>query len=128
MINIKDLREEKNFSQQQVAEHLGITRQTYSNIEKGTSELSLGAAVKLADLFKVNIDKFIDQDIQTTSTQNTNWDKYKKIIKACIKYGSSSDGKITKTKLAKLCYLVDFSRFYKNLNSLTGLEYRKIDQ
>lgn len=126
--NIKTLREEKGFSQQQVADRLGITRQTYSNIEKWTSQLSLWAAVKLADLFGVTIDHFMNQDIKTTATTETNREKYKKIIKACIKYGSWSDGKITKTKLAKLCYLVDFARFYNHLNSLTWLEYRRIQQ
>lgn len=55
-------------------------------------------------------------------------DKYKKIIKACIQYWSWIDGRITKTKLAKLCYLVDFSWFYNHLTSLTGLAYRKIAQ
>lgn len=125
---IKKIREDKWFSQQQIAEHLGITRQTYSNIEKWSSEISLGEAVKLADFFGMSIDQFIDQDIQTSWSQITNRDKYKKIIKACIKYWSWTDGKITKTKLAKLCYLVDFAWFYNHLNSLTGLEYRKIDQ
>jgi len=126
--NLKKIREQKNLSQQEIAEHLGITRQTYSNIEKWTSEISLWEAVKLADLFGMSIDQFIDSDIQTSWSQTTNRDKYKKIIKACIKYWSWSDGKITKTKLAKLCYLVDFTWFYNHLNSLTDLEYRKIDQ
>ncbi|MFA6256591.1 MAG: helix-turn-helix domain-containing protein [Candidatus Absconditabacterales bacterium] len=125
---IKKLREEKGFSQQQIADHLGITRQTYSNVEKGISKLSLGAAVKLADLYGVTIDHFMNQDTKMTATTDTNREKYKQIIKSCIKYGSGSDGKITKTKLAKLCYLVDFARFYNHLNSLTGLEYRRIRQ
>lgn len=34
ILNLKKMREEKNFSQQEIAEYLGITRQTYSNIEK----------------------------------------------------------------------------------------------
>lgn len=128
VVDIKKLREEKGFSQQEVADHLGITRQTYSNIEKWTSELSLWAAVKLADLCGVTIDHFMNQDTQTTATTETNREKYKQIIKNCIKYWSGSDGKITKTKLAKLCYLVDFTRFYNHLQSLTGLEYRRIRQ
>ena len=123
---IKNLREEKWFSQQQVADHLGTTRQTYSNVEKWTSDLSLVEAIKLAELFGVTLENLLHKDIGAESTQETNRDKYKQIIKNCIKYGSDSDGKITKTKLAKLCYLVDFTRFYNHLQSLTGLEYRRI--
>ncbi|MCK9187343.1 MAG: Panacea domain-containing protein [Candidatus Colwellbacteria bacterium] len=48
------------------------------------------------------------------------------LIKACIFYGSDKDGKITKTKLAKLVYLSDFSYYYDNLKPITGLEYRKL--
>lgn len=128
LANIKKLREEKWFSQQEVADHLGIVRQTYSNIEKWISEISLWEAVKLADLLGIHIDHLIGEDTKALSTQATNRAKYKNIIKACIKYGSWSDGKITKTKLAKLCYLVDFTRFYNHLQSLTGLEYRRIQQ
>lgn len=125
---IKKLREEKWFSQQQIADHLGTTRQTYSNFEKWTSDLSLVEAIKLAELFDVSIERLSNQDVETESTKETNRDKYKQIIKNCIKYGSGSDGKITKTKLAKLCYLVDFTRFYNHLKPLTGLEYRRIQQ
>ncbi|MCX6717122.1 MAG: DUF4065 domain-containing protein [Candidatus Taylorbacteria bacterium] len=53
--------------------------------------------------------------------------KLAELIKACIKYGADKDGKITKTKLAKLVYLSDFAFFYKNLVPITGVEYRKLD-
>ncbi len=128
ILNLKKIREEKNFSQQEIAEYLGITRQTYSNIEKWTSEVSLWEAVKLASIFGISIEQFIGQDIQISWSQDTDRDKYKKIIKACIQYWSWTDGRITKTKLAKLCYLVDFAWFYNHLTSLTGLAYRKIAQ
>lgn len=53
--------------------------------------------------------------------------KYEELIKACIKYGADSrDGKITKTKLAKLIYLADFIYYYENLKSITDLKYKKL--
>lgn len=125
---IQKLREEKWFSQQQVAESIGITRQTYSNIEKWTSQLSVWAAVKLAELFAIPLEKILWQEAGAEREQTTNREKYKQIIKTCIKYWSGSDGKITKTKLAKLCYLADFAWFYNHLCSLTWLEYRRIQQ
>ena len=54
--------------------------------------------------------------------------KLAELIKACIKYGSDLDGKITKTKLAKLVYLSDFNFFYKNLVPITGVTYKKLDR
>lgn len=125
---IKKFREEKWFTLQEVAEQIGITRQTYSNFEKWTSDIPFVAAEKLAKFFGVSIEKLSNLDNKIEFIQETNREKYKQIIKNCIKYGSDSDGKITKTKLAKLCYLVDFARFYNHLQSLTGLEYRRIQQ
>ena len=38
----------------------------------------------------------------------------------------SVDGKIPKTKLAKLLYLTDFAWFYDHTESMSGMQYRKI--
>jgi len=81
----------------------------------------------LAEFFGVSIDEFYP-DSKTESAVQFDWGKYKQIIKNFIAFGADPDGKITKTKLAKLCYLLDFAWFYNNLVSLTGLEYRKIQQ
>ncbi|OQY43536.1 MAG: hypothetical protein DRR08_27960 [Candidatus Parabeggiatoa sp. nov. 2] len=52
--------------------------------------------------------------------------KLQQIIAHCIAYGAMKDGKITKTKLAKLVYLIDFAKFYKFLVHKTGFEYKKL--
>ncbi len=50
------------------------------------------------------------------------------LIKACILHGADRDGKITKTKLAKLVYLSDFVYFYHNLAPITGVTYKKLER
>lgn len=52
--------------------------------------------------------------------------KLAELIKACIQCGADEDGKITKTKLAKLVYLADFAYYYHNLEPITGVTYRKL--
>lgn len=52
--------------------------------------------------------------------------KLQEIIAHCIIYGAMKDGKITKTKLAKLVYLADFNHFYQFLEPMTGFEYKKL--
>jgi hypothetical protein len=45
-------------------------------------------------------------------------------------YGKSDgkrDGKIPKTKLAKLVYLADFAWYYENLVSMSGMQYKKFE-
>lgn len=128
MIDIKKVREEKNKTQSDVAELLGITRQTYSRIEKGQTELSLWQAVKLAEFLDIKMEEISWDTNSEAKQKDFDRAKYKQIIQNFVKYWSSSDWKITKTKLAKLCYLLDFTRYYYNLEPVTWLEYRKLQQ
>ena len=123
---IKELRIEKGVSQQELADLLWITRQTFSKLENWKIDPTLWQAVKISEFFGVDVAKFLPWDTQTTAPKEIDWEKYKQIIKNFIKYWSDDDWKITKTKLAKLCYLLDFTRYYNNLESITWLEYRKI--
>lgn len=124
---IQQLRKQHNTSQQELADLIGVTRQTLSRIEKWESDLSLWQAIKLAEFFNIGVDELYSDNTAQAST-TFDWEKYKQIIRSFVFYGADPDGKITKTKLAKLCYLLDFSWFYNNLVSVTGLEYRKIQQ
>lgn len=125
---IKDLRIEKKINQQALADLLWITRQTYSKLENGQIDPTLWQAVKISEFLWVDVDTLLPSDVKTISKKDTDWEKYKQIIKNFIKYWSDSDWKITKTKLAKLCYLLDFAWYYINLDSITWLEYRRIKQ
>jgi len=122
---IKDLRLKRKVNQQELADLLWVTRQTYSKLENGQIDPTLWQAVKIAEFFWVEIDEFLHSDVKTSVKKDMDREKYKQIIKNFIKYWSD-DWKITKTKLAKLCYLLDFAWFYNNLESITWLEYRRI--
>lgn len=52
---IRYLREKQSLSQSQVANHLGISRQTYIKIESGEVEPSVSQLKMLASLYQVNI-------------------------------------------------------------------------
>ncbi len=125
--SIKKLRIERGVSQQELADLLEITRQTFSKLENWKIDPTLWQAVKISEFFGVDVARFLPWDTQTTAPKEIDWEKYKQIIKNFIKYGSD-DWKITKTKLAKLCYLLDFAWYYYNLESITWLEYRRIQQ
>ncbi len=126
--NIESFRKEKRLTQDEVAKYLWITRQTYSKLEKWKIQPTLWQAVKLAELLWVNMDDYIGIYTKIEAKKSIDWDKYKQIITNFIKYWADNDWKITKTKLAKLCYLLDFSWYYYNLEPITGLEYKKFAQ
>ena len=63
---IAELRSAKSFSQEQVAERIGISRQKYARIENGINSVTLEILVKLADAFDVtvkDITKVLDQEV-----------------------------------------------------------------
>ena len=55
--NIKELRKRKNITQEKLAEYLGITYQTVSKWENGTSLPSISLLPAIANIFNVSIDE-----------------------------------------------------------------------
>lgn len=53
---LKDLREDADLSQAQVAELLGISQQHYSLYERGVRELPMHLFIVLADHYQVSLD------------------------------------------------------------------------
>ena len=58
---VKDLREDYDLTQQQVAEAIGMTQRKYSYIETGTQQLTGDILIKLANLYHVSIDYLLAQ-------------------------------------------------------------------
>lgn len=63
---IKDLREDSDLTQQQVADAIGITQRKYSYIETGTQPLTDELLVKLSHFYNVSIDYIL---MQTNNSQ-----------------------------------------------------------
>ena len=53
---LKELRKKKGLKQQEIAELLGVKRNTYSDWENGKTEPSFENLIKLADLLEVSLD------------------------------------------------------------------------
>lgn len=56
---LKELRAEKNISQNQLAILTGISRTTYANYEQGTREPSIDIIILLCNFFDVSADYLI---------------------------------------------------------------------
>lgn len=115
MEKIKEFRIKKGLSQEQVAKIIDVSRPTYSAIEAGKQNLDVDEAQKLAKLFGTSVDELLSGSIP-------NIEKYKQMILSFLRHNK----KIPKTKLAKLMYLADAGWFYYHLQSMSGMQYRKI--
>lgn len=112
---IKALRLRTGLSQAAVAERLGLSRQSYMAIERGSREMTVAEADRLCALYGVSREEL-------EGGQVPDYEKYRQMILAFLRLNK----KVTKTKLAKLLYLADFSWYYANLKSMSGMPYRKI--
>lgn len=59
--NIRSIREDNDVTQQQVAELLNVSQNTYSQYETGKIEWTASTLIKLADYFDVSIDYLLDR-------------------------------------------------------------------
>ena len=110
--NVERIRSSHALTQGQLADILGMSRATYISIAKGNRDLTTGELEKLSAYFNVPIAEFFDQP--------RNNEKFMQMYLYILRY--FKDG-IPKTKLAKLLYLADFSFFYDNLASMSGVRY-----
>jgi transcriptional regulator with XRE-family HTH domain len=60
--NIKNIREENNLKQIEVATHIGVDKSAYSKIEKGLRALTIEELQKMAQLFNLSTDQIINYD------------------------------------------------------------------
>ena len=58
---LKDLREDHDYTQQHVAEKIGITQRKYSYIETGIQQLTAEVLVPLARFYNVSVDYLLGE-------------------------------------------------------------------
>ena len=62
--NLKKIRKEQNLSQEQIAERLGVSRQSVSKWESGQAYPEMDKMIQLCQMFNLNIDELLNQDIK----------------------------------------------------------------
>lgn len=71
---IRDLREDHDLKQKEVANYLNISQQTYSNYENGRRYIPVWVVTALAKLYKVSTDYLLGADTSYCSGINLNND------------------------------------------------------
>ena len=69
---ISELRKKFNYTQEQLSEKIGVTRQTLSNWESNITSPDLNQACILCNLLKVNISDLIDNNIGIEVKESNN--------------------------------------------------------
>lgn len=111
--NVCQIRKRLGYSQEDVANKLGISRQTYMKMEN-EGQITTDQLETLAAYFGVPVTEFY-YEIQDT-------DKFKQMYLYILSKFDTAG--VPKTKLAKLLYLVDFRHFYEKFESMSGVQYK----
>ncbi len=85
--NIVNLRKKSGLSQEELAEKVGVARQTISTWELGETSPDLKQAKELSKIFKVSLDELADNDIKEILVEKTtNTEKLAGLILKLIKF------------------------------------------
>jgi len=71
MSKLKVLREVHNYTQEFIAEALGVDQSTYSKLEKNPKSLKVDQAQKLAELYNLEVADILSKDAIFVYSQNT---------------------------------------------------------
>ncbi len=142
---IQQLRKKNNLTQEFLASEIGVSRPTYMQIEQGARDLTLTEAKKLAEIFAIPFDVFLqgkegvkviveiksgkksikkkESEIRISVPQKR-VDKFREILLYILeKVGGKPN--VGMTVLYKLLYFIDFDFYEKYEEQLMGLVYVK---
>ncbi len=142
---IKELRERNGYSQEFMAQKLGISRPTYVQFEKGEWEPNLRQLSILSDTFQIAVESLIDGMFESQSIMVTlpkkmdkkiqrqgmrinvpqkNLNKFKEVLLYVLeKVGAKPN--VGETVLYKLLYFIDFDYYERYEEQLIGATYIK---
>jgi transcriptional regulator with XRE-family HTH domain len=140
--SIKKLREQSGITQQKLADLLGLSRPTISQIESGERKLSADELIKLSDIFNMSVEHLLglkkepEMIIKKTKRRRKvksqlrvnvpqkNVERFKEVLLYILnKVGSKPN--IGETVIYKFLYFIDFDFYERYEEQLIGATYVK---
>ena len=59
---LEDIRKAKNITQEDIAQHIGVSQQFISRVEHGTKSISFDLASEIADFLNVTLDELAGRE------------------------------------------------------------------
>lgn len=126
--NLCFLRTAKNLSQNDLANEVGLTRQTISNYEKGTRQPDLFALTKIANFFCISVDELIFSQSSINIDDLNNFNKIDFFLKNDFAIDTNSNDLIDLLKQKRLDIKNSIDNLHEHLNKIDNiLEYLNND-
>ena len=84
--NLKKIRKENNLSQEQLAEKLGVSRQSVSKWESGQAYPEMDKMLQLCEMFNLNIDDLLNQNINDVTSKKKSKNNINKYIDSFLDF------------------------------------------
>ena len=88
--NLKKIRKQHNLSQEQLAEKLGVSRQSVSKWESNQAYPEMDKVIQLTKLFNLNMDELLNQDISETTKEKQSKNILNKYIEEILNFTSKT--------------------------------------
>lgn len=142
---IREQRKRHLIRQQELASELGVSRATYVQIELGRRELKVSEARKLAEVFNMSLEDFLNEKEQPSpdieikksgkkkpvkkhniriSVPQEKVEKFKQVLLYVLAQVGAQPN-IGQTVLYKILYFIDFDYYEKYEEQLVGAKYIK---
>lgn len=86
--NLKRIRKENNLSQEQLADKLGVSRQSVSKWESGQAYPEMDKVLQLCQLFNLNIDELLNQNVKEINDKKRAKSVFNKYLESVLSYFS----------------------------------------
>lgn len=133
-IKVRKLRIQGGFSQEDLARHLGLSRQAIGQIEAGERKVDGTELARLSEILSVSIDSLLRSDTGSFKISKRFLGKLamkpdvQKLKNLLLYILAQCGGKpnVGETVLYKLLYFIDFDAFELLGKSVTGMAYMKL--
>ncbi len=99
--NIKRIRKENNLSQEQLAEKLGVSRQSVSKWESGQSYPEMDKMLKICDMFNYNINDLLNENINEVKEEKQSKNNFNKYVDDFFAYVTKAVKMFASLKLSQ---------------------------
>ena len=115
---LKDIRKSKGYSQEQVADYIGIDTTNYGRIERGQTSITFDRLFQLSELYKLNIIEFV-AILTNSKLSNSKESSELSHLLETIDYLKKEVAFLRESLLTKdsqISYLIELNKEFKKIN------------